>query len=45
VAAEVGIDFVLLCAAMLLIRSLAALHSVRPGFEPEDLLTMKVSLV
>jgi predicted permease len=44
VAAEVGVAVVLLCGAVLLIRSFAALHSVQPGFDPQNLLTMKVSL-
>jgi predicted permease len=44
VAAEVGIAVVLLCGAILLIRSFAALHRVQPGFDPQNLLTMKVSL-
>jgi predicted permease len=44
VSAEVGIAVILLCGAALLIRSFAALHSVKPGFESRNLLTMKVSL-
>jgi putative ABC transport system permease protein len=44
VVAEVAMTMVLLCGAMLLIRSFAALRSVQPGFEPRDLLTMKVAL-
>jgi predicted permease len=44
VSAEVGIAVVLLCGAVLLIRSFAALHSVEPGFDSRNLLTMKVSL-
>ncbi|HTG58499.1 MAG TPA: ABC transporter permease [Terriglobia bacterium] len=43
-AAEVGVAVVLLCGAVLLIRSLAVLHSVQPGFDPQNLLTLKVSL-
>jgi len=44
VAAEVGIAVVLLCGAVLLIRSLAALHRVEPGFDPQGMLTIKVPL-
>jgi predicted permease len=44
VAAEVAMAVVLLCGAMLLIRSLIALHDVQPGFDPQNLLTMKVAL-
>jgi predicted permease len=44
VAAEVGIAVVLLCGAVLLIRSFVALHRVQPGFDPQNLLTMKVAL-
>ena len=44
VAAEMAIAVVLLCGAMLLIRSFVALHSVQPGFDPRNLLTMKVAL-
>ena len=44
VAAEMAIAVVLLCGAMLLIRSFMALHRVQPGFNPRNLLTMKVVL-
>ena len=44
VAAEVAIAVVLLCGALLLIRSFAAMHSVSLGFDPNNLLTMEVSL-
>ncbi|HEV2349694.1 MAG TPA: ABC transporter permease [Terriglobia bacterium] len=44
VAAQVAIAMVLLCGAVLLIRSLAAMHRVPPGFDPKNLLTMRVSL-
>jgi predicted permease len=44
VAAEMAIAVVLLCGAMLLIRSFMALHRVQPGFDPRNLLTMKVVL-
>ena len=44
VAAEVAIAVVLLCGAVLLIRSFAAMHAVSLGFNPHNLLTMEVSL-
>jgi predicted permease len=44
VSAEVAIAVILLCGAVLLIRSFAALHRVEPGFDSRNLLTMKVSL-
>jgi putative ABC transport system permease protein len=44
VATEMAIAVVLLCGAALLIRSFVALHSVHPGFDPQNLLTMKVAL-
>lgn len=44
VAAEVAVAVVLLCGAVLLIRSFAAMHNVRLGFDPHNLLTMQVSL-
>jgi len=44
VGAEVAIAAVLLCGALLLIRSFAAMHAVSLGFEPRNLLTMQVSL-
>jgi putative ABC transport system permease protein len=44
VAAEVAIAVVLLCGAVLLIRSFAAMHSASLGFDPNNLLTMEVSL-
>jgi putative ABC transport system permease protein len=39
-----AIAVVLLCGAVLLIRSFAAIHNMEPGFETRNLLTMKVSL-
>ena len=42
--AEVAIAVILLCGAVLLIRSFSALHTVDPGFDSRNLLTMKVSL-
>ena len=44
VSAEVAIALVLLCGAVLLIRSFAAMHAVNLGFDPHNLLTMDVSL-
>jgi putative ABC transport system permease protein len=43
-AAEVAIAAVSLCGALLLIRSFIALWSVSPGFDSQNLLTIKVSL-
>jgi predicted permease len=44
VVAEVAISVILLCGAVLLIRSFYALHNVDPGFDSRNLLTLKVSL-
>ncbi|HEV2379012.1 MAG TPA: ABC transporter permease, partial [Terriglobia bacterium] len=44
VSAELALAVILLSAAVLLIRSFLALHRVQPGFDPKDLLTMKVAL-
>ena len=44
VGAEVAMAVALLCGAMLLIRSFAAMHSVTLGFDPNNLLTMEFSL-
>jgi predicted permease len=44
VSAEVAMAVVLLCGAVLLIRSFAALHNVEPGFDARNLLTLRVSL-
>ncbi len=43
-ASEMSLAVVLLCGAALLIRSFIALHSVDPGFDPHNLLTLQVSL-
>ncbi|HEX8878547.1 MAG TPA: ABC transporter permease [Candidatus Acidoferrum sp.] len=44
VGTEVAMAVALLCGAMLLIRSFAAMHSVALGFDPNNLLTMEFSL-
>jgi putative ABC transport system permease protein len=45
VAFEVSVAAVLLCGAVLLVRSFVAMHEVRLGFEPRNLLTVELSLV
>lgn len=44
VVAEMAVSIVLLAGAVLLIRSLLELHSVRLGFDPRNLWTMQMSL-
>jgi predicted permease len=44
VAAEVALCLVLLTGAALLIRSLERLSSVKPGFDPTNLLTLRLNL-
>lgn len=44
VVTEVALSIVLLAGAVLLIRSLSELHSVRLGFEPRNLWTVQMSL-
>ena len=44
VAAQVGISFILLVVAGLLIRSLSSLHHTNPGFDTHNLLTVEVPL-
>jgi putative ABC transport system permease protein len=44
VALEVGLATILLCGAVLLIRSFVALHGVDPGFDAHNVLTMRFSL-
>ena len=44
VIAEMALALVLLIGAGLLIRTFAALHSVNPGFDPHNVLTMDTSL-
>jgi predicted permease len=45
VAFEVSVAAVLLCGAVLLVRSFVAMQEVRLGFEPRNLLTVELSLV
>jgi predicted permease len=44
VVGEMAIAVILLCGAVLLMRSFALLHNVDPGFGTRNLLTLKVSL-
>src|SRR5216683_4844872 len=44
VTTQVALSIVLLIGAALLMESVARLHSVNPGFQPSNLLTMHVSL-
>jgi putative ABC transport system permease protein len=44
VVSEMALALVLLCGAALLIRTFIALRTVNPGFDPHNVLTMKVSL-
>jgi putative ABC transport system permease protein len=44
VVAQVALSIVLLIGAALLMQSFARLHSVDPGFQPANLLTMKIAL-
>jgi putative ABC transport system permease protein len=44
VVGQVALSIVLLIGAALLIQSFARLHSVNPGFQPANLLTMKIAL-
>jgi len=44
VVAEVALSLILLVGAALLIRSFMGMQSVKPGFDPSNLLTMQVTL-
>src|SRR6185503_16777157 len=45
VVAEVALSVILLVGAALLIRSFLGMQNVKPGFDPNNLLTMRVTLV
>jgi predicted permease len=44
VSAEIALSLVLLISAGLMIKSFAKLNAVKPGFEPDRLLTLKIDL-
>ena len=43
IVAQVGVSFILLIWAGLMVRSLIKLHQVNPGFDPERVLAMRIS--
>jgi putative ABC transport system permease protein len=45
VIAEVAVALVMLTGAGLMVRSFAQLHAVNPGFDPENVLTVQLSLL
>jgi putative ABC transport system permease protein len=45
VVAEIALSVILLVGAALLIRSFMGMQSVKPGFDPSNLLTLRVTLV
>ena len=44
VAAEIALAVVLVAGAAMMVRSVARLHAIDPGFDPQELLTLKISL-
>ncbi|HSL72476.1 MAG TPA: FtsX-like permease family protein, partial [Longimicrobiales bacterium] len=42
IAAEVALAMVLLCGALLMLRTIAGLYALDPGFRPEQVLTLRV---
>lgn len=44
VAAEIALAVVLVAGAAMMVRSVARLHAIDPGFDPHDLVTFKLSL-